>query len=264
VPGRGSGPDQPGGWIYQLLPYVGEAALHNLGMNLTGADADNAYSTRVMTPLDIFVCPSRRVSDTWTAAASYIRNPKPFGHVLRVARSDYAINGGSSHVLSFGGPDSLAIGDSAKFWRDSPDVRDFSGVSHLRIGIGLASVDDGTSKTYLAGEKSLDPLHYEDGLSPGDNETMYSGYCTDLHRFAGIAAADNPLVPPLRDDTEIINPPGFIRFGSAHPSGFCMVFCDGSVHLVVYEVDPEVHFRFGHRKDRGRSFDVLRDSIVRH
>jgi len=258
IPGRGSGAAQPGSWIYNILPYVEQGALHDLGFGLAGAAADEAYSQRLTTPLQLFVCPSRRGIWTWPALASYIRDPKPFGHVSRVARSDYAINGGSSHVLSHPGPDSLSIGDTSEYWRDTTYVRAFSGVSHLRIGVNLASAVDGTGKTYLVGDKSLDPLHYEDGLSPGDNETMYSGYCTDLHRFAGMAGASNPLLPPLRDDAETINPPGFIRFGSAHANGFVMAFCDGSIRVLAYDLDPEVHFRFGHRKDEGRPLEALK------
>jgi prepilin-type processing-associated H-X9-DG protein len=42
---------------------------------------------------------------------------------------------------------------------------------------------------------------------------------------------------------------GELIFGSAHPSGLNMAFCDGSVTLVVFEIDPEVHRARGHRAD---------------
>jgi prepilin-type processing-associated H-X9-DG protein len=126
------------------------------------------------------------------------------------------------------------------------------------VGVSLAAIEDGTSRTYLVGEKSLDPLHYLDGLSLGDNESMYSGYCTDLHRFAGTLDRTNPFVPPIIDGNEQIDPPGFVRFGSAHSSGFYMAFCDGSVRCIDYGIDPEVHLRSGHRKDGGRPLSALK------
>jgi prepilin-type processing-associated H-X9-DG protein len=37
-------------------------------------------------------------------------------------------------------------------------------------------------------------------------------------------------------------------FGSAHPSGVNMLYCDGSFRLVSYAVDPRVHHQAGSRK----------------
>jgi hypothetical protein len=39
------------------------------------------------------------------------------------------------------------------------------------------------------------------------------------------------------------------RFGSAHPNGWSVAFCDGSVHTVDYDIDWEVHRDLGNRLD---------------
>jgi prepilin-type processing-associated H-X9-DG protein len=40
-----------------------------------------------------------------------------------------------------------------------------------------------------------------------------------------------------------------MRFGSAHPGGFHMAMCDGSVQSYSYDIDLEVHRRMGNRLD---------------
>jgi prepilin-type N-terminal cleavage/methylation domain-containing protein/prepilin-type processing-associated H-X9-DG protein len=264
-PDRGSGTRQPGGWIYSILPQVGEAALHDLGSNSIGSEASIGYSTRLQTPVALFTCPTRRPCATWGISDKYpyVRSPKPFGAVSVVARADFAINGGASNVYGFAGPASLQQGDDPQFWAHSQVATDFDGISHLHISIGLKSIEDGSSKTYLAGEKYIEFTEYQNGESIGDNESMYAGYCTDLNRFAGslesVKIGLSPWAPPLNDQmTAESGVPGSVRFGSAHPSTCNMAFCDGAVSAVAYDIDPEVHLRAGHRNDNGASIDHLR------
>jgi prepilin-type N-terminal cleavage/methylation domain-containing protein/prepilin-type processing-associated H-X9-DG protein len=265
VPERGDGVEQPGGWIYSILPYLEETPLHDLGIGQSGAAATLAYSQRLTTAVALFVCPSRRAATAWPIALTYnyMRTPKPFGEVDTVARADYAINGGTTEVIVFGGPADFAQGEDATYWSTGPNPVKFTGISHLRRGAKLRSIVDGTSKTYLAGEKHVPVDAYTTGTSPGDNESMYSGYCTDLHRFAGnganLVVGLPPFVLPLNDNQR---PDGMaqesIRFGSAHALGFNMMYCDGSVQVLAYDIDGEAHLRAGHRRDEGRPVEMLR------
>ena len=264
VPERGVGRRQPGGWIYSTLPYIEESELHELGSGMVGSDVVAAYSARLQTPIPLFVCPSRRSCSTWPIAEQYIwvRTPKPFGDVRLVARADYAINGGTSHLFSFSGPRNLDQGDSVEFWSDAPYPRSFSGISHLRIAASSESIVDGSSKTYLVGEKYLDEASYATGTSLGDNESLYAGYCTDLHRFTGVIEKlkleRSAYAEPLCDKATPANgTPGFVRFGSAHAAGFNIAHCDGSGHFVTYGVDPDIHLRSGHRGDYGMALETL-------
>ena len=260
MPGRGNGKRQPGGWVYNILPHLELNDLHDLGLRLTGTAQEDAYSLRLMTPVSHFVCPSRRLCSNWEVADvySYAGNPRPYGHVIRVARSDYAINGGSSHTLSFPGPPDLLTGDDPSFWKDRTYVGEFSGISHLRIGVSLSAIEDGTSDTYLLGEKMIDPTKYENGQSRGDDDSIYCGYSIDLHRFAGLAGGSVPWLPPSKDELEKIDPQGTLRFGSVHGDGLNMAKCDGSVQFLSFDIDPEIHFRAGHRRDGGLPIALVR------
>jgi prepilin-type N-terminal cleavage/methylation domain-containing protein len=264
VPERGTGRGQPGSWAYCALPYLEERDLHDLGLGLSAIAAVDAYSQRVQKPLCLFVCPSRRPCSPWPIADqySYARTPRPFGNVSVVARGDYAINGGTSDIIILDGPSDFQQGDDPKYWRDATTPKKFSGISHLRLAVAAGSILDGNSKTYLIGEKYLNPDSYETGTSPGDNESLYAGYSTDLHRFAGvierIKLGFSPYATPLHDNTPPDNNiSGSVRFGSAHPSGLHMAYCDGSVHFVGYDIDADVHFRAGHRSDDGSPLDTL-------
>ena len=50
-----------------------------------------------------------------------------------------------------------------------------TGISFLRSRIKMADISDGTSNTYLVGEKYLDPDYYETGQDDGDNEAHLHG-----------------------------------------------------------------------------------------
>lgn len=248
VPGRGSGPQQPGGWIYSVLPYLGHRPLYDLGR----ANSADEYSLRLATPLSLLHCPSRRPCSAWPVSPQfqYMFTPKPLGSVRVVGRSDYAINAGATLAFSFNGPPDLATGEAPGFsWPSMTGTGNprfmFSGISHLRAGIPLRRIEDGASNTYLCGEKYLDPMHYENGESLGDNESLYSGYCSDNHRFTEIDLTPMPdgAIPP--------DPRTHFRFGSAHPQGAHMAYGDGSVRAVSYEISPQLHFSAGHTADSG-------------
>ncbi|NLE38222.1 MAG: DUF1559 domain-containing protein [Pirellulaceae bacterium] len=115
-----------------------------------------------------------------------------------------------------------------------------NGIFYCASQIGVTDIEDGTTNTYLFGEKYLNPDSYTNGTDLGDNESMYVGENGDISRWSG------PTYPPYQDR------PGFVTwqsFGSAHPGSFNMVFCDGKVRSINYDVDSTLHGRLANRRD---------------
>ncbi len=236
-PDRGTDEAQPGGWIYNILPYIEQLPLHQLGKE-DGSDPKLAASLRIRQPIPTINCPSRRRLKLYPCDWEF-RNAVTTNMVVR---SDYAINAGDvPETYEAGpGPSTLEEGDSPQYgWRDFSDLS--TGICFLRSKVTYAHVKDGTSNTYFVGEKYLDPDRYEDGIAGYQDQCALIGDDFDINAWTN-AKNDIP-----RQDT-----PGLSHwrlFGSAHRGGFHMTLCDGSVRTVSYLVAPEVHQALGNRQD---------------
>ncbi|WP_254508291.1 DUF1559 domain-containing protein [Anatilimnocola floriformis] len=100
----------------------------------------------------------------------------------------------------------------------------------------LAAIEDGTSNTFLVGEKHV-PLKMFGRLKVGDGP-IYSGAWS---AFPGrIAGLEDPLA---RSPTDITPSAGVVdgiyarKFGSYHPSVCQFVFCDGSTRAIKTSID---------------------------
>jgi prepilin-type N-terminal cleavage/methylation domain-containing protein len=241
TPERGSGREQPGGWIYNLLPFLGEEAIHGMGRGLPQEDLLTAIAERNQIPIATFTCPSRRASKAWPIVgdAPHLHQPVNSGPVTQVARACYAINAGSTmEVNPPPGPNSIEEAETF-VWQD---INIFNGVSYQRSRVRPRYLIDGKSSTLLVAEKYLYRGDYENGSDKGDNESMYTGYCIDVNRFA------SRDLPPLRDSVD--NGDGLNRqFGGPH-AVWNAVFCDGSTRGISFEIDLLLHEGQANRNDR--------------
>lgn len=234
-PDRGFGKQQPGGWLYNVLPYIELTALHDLGKGLTSTARAQAIAERLATPVGMFYCPSRRRARVLFTQYTYYNA----SHVSRVAKNDYAANGGDIAFPTNLGPASFQAADQASYsW---PSTSHLNGVIYFRSEVRISDLLDGASNTYLVGEKYLQPDDYEGGADPGNNETAFCGHAVDITRVTALSS------PPQQDR------PGVSQsncFGSAHSGAFAMGLCDGSVRWISYAIDREMHRRLGNREDQ--------------
>ena len=217
-PDLGVGDTQPGNWLFNILPYMEQQALHDLGAGLTGAAKQPLFTQREQTLLPAANCPSRRRPGTrpvysgrtwWNCTVFTV-----------AAKADYAGNAGDDACPE--------------------DTNVNTGIFFHKSMVRAANVNDGLSNTYLVGEKSLNPDYYETGQSGGDDDTQFEGAnCDSLRSTYPVTA----LYPDRAG-----NDAGY-QFGSVHAAGFNMAFCDGSVRSISYSIDAATHQYLGNRKD---------------
>jgi prepilin-type N-terminal cleavage/methylation domain-containing protein len=261
----GTGRKQPGGWMYQILPYIEEQALFDMtkdGQKTTVTTQQKAAAvTMQATPVTVYNCPSRRPAKAYVFKLDSSWQPKNSDPVTTVARGDYAANAGDTDTNTSGWqtkgqetPDDTSddqylnpapfdwlfpnytTNEPAKW----PQLNMQSGINFFGVEIMLKNITDGTTKTYLVGEKVLDPDAYDsDGtVNGGDNHSYFQGYDWDVNRWVDLLP-----IP----DTPGLN--AYKQFGSAHPGVWQAVMCDGSVRAVTYNIDKFVHRHLGNRGD---------------
>jgi prepilin-type N-terminal cleavage/methylation domain-containing protein len=272
-PDMGFGKRQPGGWVFNILPFIEMKSVHDMSKGLTGSNKVAANNLVSKTPISLFTCPTRRQSIVYPVAPYNVSlNVAQYGQVDGASRGDYAINAGTyfTHDGGIGfnqydyGPSTLAQGlDSSYSWGDlsfrgagtsarmplGPPGAD--GISYKRSVVPIKEIPDGLSHTYLAGEKYLNPDDYLTGLDWADNECLFAGFGNDTYRATGWEPPPNGngpgFIPPMRDRRGFAQ---YEAFGGPHPSTWNMVFCDGAVHSISYDIDPSLHSYLANRRDR--------------
>jgi prepilin-type N-terminal cleavage/methylation domain-containing protein/prepilin-type processing-associated H-X9-DG protein len=201
------GPQQAGGWVFPLLPFLEQTDVWKGGGKKTIADCQ---IVAISTPIPTFFCPSRRNPMVLPAIGNWYPPSGSFEH----APWDYSgSNLEENGVIAFG-----------------------------TVGHRIADITDGVSSTALAGDARKLLCHLGDYQSD-DNEGYTAGWDHDTLRFTD--------EQPEPDDHVNCDPDadGQQRFGSSHEGGFNMVFCDGSVHFITYNIDLTSFVNLGNIAD---------------
>ncbi len=250
-PDRGSGMEQPGGWSYSILPYMEQQTIHDFGRDgqpdvITDTQRDGAV-TREQTPLSVFICPSRRRPDVFPRPKQWIHdNPhRNSREISEAAAIDYAANCGGEMFGYYGGPSDMTAAQTCNW--NSGNCLDHNGISYCRSKVTIAMICDGTTSTYMLGEKYVMADQYAVGMDSGDDHGLYEGFGEDTHRWCDYYDPDNNVGRTPKPDRRGVSQQ--LRFGSAHAGGCNFVFCDGSVRTISYSIDPLTHSCLGNRKD---------------
>ncbi|MDO4584612.1 MAG: DUF1559 domain-containing protein [Planctomycetia bacterium] len=236
----GFGRKQPGNWTFAILPYIEQNVLFQSTANgiVELDDPSRDAITRCMqTPLPFFQCPSRRACKLYPQDAPAFQNT----HLSQgdpIACGDYAGNHGTQHQASFRSAPGYDALSTAASWK----TYNVDGVLFCRGELAISEIYDGTSNTYLIGEKLCDPEMYETCVPlSGDHDGLFAGTGT-----SNLRSSERSV--PMMDFSghEGIR---LGSFGSAHAGGCGMAMCDGSVQTIPYSIDSEIHERLCNRRD---------------
>lgn len=207
-------PEQHGGWGYQVLPYIEQEAVW-MGGNAT-TDIDRSI-VAISTPIATMFCPSRRQPEV-VIAADWLTNPSGSGKTFGHAKNDYVAG---SLDTATGQP------------------RGVGPIQQLEPA-GISDVKDGTSNTFILGEKRMN-VAMLGKMVANDNEGYTCGWNHDTVRYT-----NRVHLPDFRDPG---GDPGDDRFGSSHSGGVAYGICDGSVRFISFSIDLETFKRLGNKND---------------
>ena len=252
------------GWAYQILPYLESGAVQGL---VKQAQLQS-------TSIPLYTCPSRRsgvttlggktvyLSDYASAqpctVGCFTGSPGCPDPAPRYSPKDsvpltpvsYELNwpsfwGGTNMIDRQQGPDQVYDGVIVRspwlqhdplFTHGGPSGEPLDGLSRP---ITFAQITDGSSKTFILGEKYVRSDLY-DGGGPSDDRGWSEGWDPDLVRstcFQPYADSDGYQFQAQGADDIFGAEKDIVYFGSAHTGGFNGIFADGSVHTLNYDID---------------------------
>lgn len=246
-PDPGLGPPQPGGWTFQVLPFLEQNAVFMMGADGASPWVDpaankfiranstaqiNGARDRTGVPIPAFVCPSRRGNGALKVNASGTAQGgcQNMAGVTMSAGMDYVANGGNaSPQATFTGANAGSNG----YPMMAALTTGATGVVYPCSRVTAAHITDGMSVTFLIGEANRNPDTY--GIA---DDTIYGGH------QAVVALSAWGLQPDVAG-VQTTN-----GFGSAHVANCHFAFCDGSVRPVSYDISSTLRNQLCNRKDK--------------
>jgi prepilin-type N-terminal cleavage/methylation domain-containing protein/prepilin-type processing-associated H-X9-DG protein len=215
------GPGLFGNWLLFILPYMEQDSLYkNIEARSFGFTVDYTAYTQGPTSLGAsiirpYICPADHVPE----------NP------VQYTVSFFGVNSYFGNAGSYAGPVSKA-----------PPSRD--GVLFHNSSVNLTGIPDGTSNTFLAGERfSFDP-NVSDPNLPGWRGWAWTDWNSSGDHLGDTSHPMNSMYAQIGD----VNQRKQV-FGSGHATGANFLMCDGSVHFVNEGISIPTYIRLSVRND---------------
>lgn len=210
---------QRSGWTYAILPFIEQQGLYNAPV-----------ASRIQTPIPTLNCPTRRPPGAYLALNRTMYGKLQDGTEQSAAlgtsapKTDYAANIGSHQSNCCYEADWKKNGTNG-----AALISQYGPVIYSESKTEQGEIRDGTSNTFLVGEKYLNPYVYtgaKTSTEGGDDDAVLSGRNHDNVRVAG----NGPVADRAGWQNDHF-------FGSAHTGSLHMAFCDGHIANISYSVD---------------------------
>ena len=202
----------------------------------------------IETPLAGFICPTRRIVMVWPSTWNtvYVNAGGTTPNNVS-SRGDYAMNAGSYYLSWGGGPGSWTAGLAMAADSANPTFQKLAnGICCQLSKVRISDITDGTSNTYLVTEKYLLADDYLVGIDPGDDQAARG---RRRHRPGSFHAGPRPRDSSAAEAGCTGRSWTRTRWATCHTIGFNAAFCDGSVKVISYTIDPTAHAYLGSRND---------------
>ncbi len=220
-----AGWQQPAGWAFQILPYLGEDLVWSGGAATTPATRMQAS---LQSPLRLFLCPSRRGITTFAYTNPGFPSNAGYasikGNSFTVAPIDYAGCNGNTPGATGANQNGMVVSQ---------------GPTGIKTTVRHASVKDGLSYTLFIGEKAANPFA---GPIVSEDDMGYAA-AYNATNFNAIRFTSKTLLPLRDSDVTAAGTGG--AFGSAHPGTWNALMGDMSVQALSYNIDPLIFTYLG-------------------
>ena len=250
------------GWGFQILAQIEQGNLiplrRDLGGGVPGFGAAGAFHAG---SIPAYSCPSRggerTFTDTDTDIVYALGDYAGFYLGHRLANEIGVTHGGTDAAPFLRGVGTETYAENTQTWvgpitkAGTVVASDGSFTRGGRVGFG--TISDGSSNTFLFGEKAVLAANASPSGSSADFPWCFNGYFS-----ASNWATMRTYVPGAGlvadNDNSVVDSAGVsiahqIGFGSAHPGTVNFALCDGSTHALSIEISALNFYQLGHRSD---------------
>jgi prepilin-type N-terminal cleavage/methylation domain-containing protein len=225
-------PEEIGGWMLRILPYIEQDAVQKIVVGKSGGDINTAYTTMAGVSVSVYVCPSAVPPTFGTAPSSPLALVSYVGVTGSDENSDPATTGSVGMNATNG-----------MFQVKTP----FGPSPSVKPRVQIEAITDGTSNTVAVGERHISQM----GLTWAgvDYHTLLA--FPNQNAFGGVG----PVVPGgftmVTDECKgtlpgryapfrATDPCSSTRFNSPHAAGGNWLLADGSVRTFIYSAGTSV------------------------